>query len=89
MSREDRVEFFTAEICRCKTCGAEYPAYASIEPESCCHLQPLERTDVWAWWYWFCLPGCLPDSDPSGPFDSELEAQEDCWGDDEDEEEVG
>ena len=22
------------------------------------------------WYYWFCLPGCLPDSDPYGPFDS-------------------
>jgi len=26
------------------------------------------------WYYWFCLPGCLPDSDPIGPFDSEQEA---------------
>jgi hypothetical protein len=20
------------------------------------------------WYYWFCFPGCLPDSDPIGPF---------------------
>jgi hypothetical protein len=20
------------------------------------------------WYYWFCMPGCLPDSDPIGPF---------------------
>ena len=26
------------------------------------------------WYYWFCFPGCLPDSDPVGPFDSEQEA---------------
>ena len=26
------------------------------------------------WYYWACLPGCLPDSDPSGPFDTEDEA---------------
>jgi len=23
------------------------------------------------WYYWFCLPGCLPDSDPFGPFETE------------------
>jgi len=20
------------------------------------------------WYYWFCFPGCMPDSEPSGPF---------------------
>ena len=30
------------------------------------------------WYYWFCFPGCLPDSDPYGPFDSEEEALEDA-----------
>ena len=23
------------------------------------------------WYWWTCLPGCLPDSDPFGPYDSE------------------
>ena len=27
-----------------------------------------------AWFYWFSLPGCLPDSEPFGPFDSEIDA---------------
>ena len=22
------------------------------------------------WYYWPCFPGCLPDSDPIGPFES-------------------
>lgn len=22
------------------------------------------------WFYWFCFPGCLPDSRPEGPFES-------------------
>lgn len=26
------------------------------------------------WYYWFCFPGCLPDSDPIGPFDTEDDA---------------
>ena len=29
-----------------------------------------------AWLYWFCLPGCLPESDPLGPFKTEKEALE-------------
>lgn len=29
-------------------------------------------------YYWFCLPGCLPDSEPIGPFDSEAEALADA-----------
>jgi hypothetical protein len=26
------------------------------------------------WYWWTCLPGCLPDSDPSGPYATEDEA---------------
>lgn len=26
------------------------------------------------WFYWYCLPGCLPDSEPTGPFASADEA---------------
>lgn len=30
------------------------------------------------WWWWTCLPGCLPDSDVSGPHDSALDALRDA-----------
>ncbi len=30
------------------------------------------------WYYWFCFPGCLPDSDPIGPFETEAEALADA-----------
>jgi hypothetical protein len=30
------------------------------------------------WFYQFCFPGCLPDSDPMGPFDTEAEALADA-----------
>lgn len=30
------------------------------------------------WYWWACLPGCLPDSSPVGPFSSEAEAIEDA-----------
>ena len=26
------------------------------------------------WYYWACFPGCLPDGDPIGPFDTEADA---------------
>lgn len=26
------------------------------------------------WYYWFCFPGCLPDSEPSGPFKTRASA---------------
>ena len=32
-----------------------------------------------AGWYWHpCFPGCLPDGDPIGPFETEDEAIEDA-----------
>jgi hypothetical protein len=30
------------------------------------------------WYYWFCFPGCLPDSDPYGPFTSKKKALQDA-----------
>jgi hypothetical protein len=29
-------------------------------------------------YWWSCLPGCLPDSEPIGPFDTEQEAIDDA-----------
>ena len=29
------------------------------------------------WYWWSCFPGCLPDGEPSGPFDTEQEAVND------------
>lgn len=42
-----------------------------------------DESNLEGWYYWYCLPGCLPDGDPIGPFDSEQAAidaaQEDSW----------
>ena len=32
------------------------------------------------WFYWFCFPGCLPDSGPIGPFESAKEAKREAQG---------
>jgi hypothetical protein len=29
------------------------------------------KEDAKGWYYCYCFPGCLPDSDPVGPFDTE------------------
>lgn len=28
------------------------------------------------WFYWYCLPGCLPDSEPFGPYNTWQEAKQ-------------
>ena len=33
------------------------------------------------WYYWYCLPGCMPDSEPFGPFMTEEEALDDARSD--------
>jgi len=38
------------------------------------------RPDLDKWYYWSCFPGCLPDSDPIGPFDTSAEAYHDAQG---------
>jgi len=30
------------------------------------------------WYWWACFPGCMPDGDPSGPFQTEQEAIDDA-----------
>jgi hypothetical protein len=30
------------------------------------------------WYWWSCFPGCMPDSDPMGPFETEAEATADA-----------
>jgi hypothetical protein len=32
------------------------------------------------WYWWACFPGCLPDGEPTGPFETESAAIEDAQG---------
>jgi hypothetical protein len=42
-----------------------------VEPGEWTHNgSPIES----GWYFWPCFPGCLPDSDPIGPFGTEAEA---------------
>lgn len=37
------------------------------------NLEPADFAGE-GWYWWPCFPGCLPDGDPVGPFDTEAEA---------------
>jgi hypothetical protein len=45
------------------------------EQERQCEAESLE-----GWYWWTCCPGCLPDSDAFGPFETEEEAVQDAGG---------
>lgn len=34
----------------------------------------IQHTERLAWFAWYCLPGCLPDSEPYGPYPTEQDA---------------
>ena len=47
------------------------------------NLENLDHADEYTlteagWYWWPCFPGCLPDGEPSGPFNTEAEALEDA-----------
>lgn len=46
-----------------ETWMAEQLADHDYSPTACC--------DSAGWYYWYCMPGCLPDSEPNGPFATE------------------
>ena len=34
----------------------------------------VDADSLAGWYWWSCFPGCLPDSDPFGPFETEEDA---------------
>jgi hypothetical protein len=35
------------------------------------YANTLAKEELEGWYYWYCEPGCLPDGEPFGPFESE------------------
>jgi len=64
--------------CRC----GDYEIPLSFEEPVCPSCDgDVEFTEIGTvdkCWFWFCFPGCLPDSNVFGPFDSEEEALEEA-----------
>ena len=56
--------------------GGEYDMPAIYCPQ--CGEQAEGRfaqASTGSWWWWSCFPGCLPDSDPFGPYATQAEAE--------------
>lgn len=75
------VETFQMAYRYCPECESlmqdEDAAGMVVCSDDACPVERLRPTFV-DWFYWYCLPGCLPDSDPIGPFASEDEALADA-----------
>lgn len=80
------IEIFTAAYGYCSGCGAlrmEIAApttgYRLACTDHACQLDEVtvELNRIGFFW-WLCHPGCLPDSEPMGPFDSVEKALEDA-----------
>jgi hypothetical protein len=81
------IETFQAAWALCPDCQSmcvEHAAAIRGITMMCPNCKHEERRDVRvllndiSWFYWFCLPGCLPDSESFGPFDSEEAALKDA-----------
>ena len=95
------VEVWQDEIVEgdCERCGAHDVHSQSVIDEPRCpscertvSREQIRPTGKEAWWFWYCFPGCMPDSLPNGPYSTEAEAlqavRDDAWDaadDDEDE----
>ncbi len=91
----DRLTIITSN-CGVFTVGRESEAARGFCPScdraTCVHELTTDpddtgilHTDKVGWFYWSCFPGCLPDGEPNGPFDTEEAAIADMrenWSDD-------
>ena len=63
--------------------GEHYTGYGSLETF---HTDSVDRFDLSGetiepgWYWWPCFPGCLPDGDAVGPFETERDAVIDAGG---------
>jgi len=38
------------------------------------YIEGADSVSEAGWYYWACFPGCMPDGEPTGPFETEEEA---------------
>ena len=77
-----RVEYWQCASLASSCCDVDHPAtYVQATVDQPC-LSCEETPAQWnaardtAWWAWYCEPGCLPDSEPQGPFKTQEKARE-------------
>lgn len=55
------------------------PDIETFHFDGCDPSDPIMAGHVEPGWYWWaCFPGCIPDSDPHGPFETEALALADA-----------
>ena len=69
------VETFQANYRYCTKCGSLVFFDHRIDDDGklvadCGDCSTTNELTETGWFYWFGFPGCLPDSEPFGPFDS-------------------
>ena len=74
--------FGPVDVITCPMCSRQFqyePAGGLTVPEACDCGEDLtdEKTERGYFW-WSCFPGCMPDSDPIGPFKTHAEALADA-----------
>ncbi len=73
--RIQHCEFFQESYQRCLDCGALQLANAQeLQHERNCDKDADQLDEGTGYFYWACSAGCLPDSEPVGPFASHAEA---------------
>lgn len=77
---------------QCEACGEDKPLADGFGSEQSLCIGCAREQFGKGWYWWTCLPGCMPDSDPNGPFDSAKEAladaQSEAADDDDDDDEA-
>lgn len=69
------IEVFYLDKPTCDHCGRRQASKLAETCRSCGAILP----EFTAGWYWqACFPGCLPDGEPCGPFDTEADAVADA-----------
>ena len=68
------VETFEQAYDYCPTCGSLMQDEDAKGHVHCLECATSKRPTKRGWFYWFCLPGCLPDSEPFGPYETEQAA---------------
>ncbi len=61
----------------CRSCGSECSVHGGYQDANrdlcpdCSGDCSVTETGKRGWFYWSCAPGCLPDTDASGPYETE------------------
>lgn len=78
------VETWSALYVECPECENIVQSYNCTRGScsQCGRIVSFKGASV-GWFYWFCFPGCMPDSEREGPFETEDAALADAQGEEE------